>query len=139
MNNIGTRKEIFLSQFEFKYREKVEQHCSLLNNINEDIVLFLARKAACFYRSLESLDLVQIRGKTLITDRVLAMDCSWMKGKSVAVVDEIVISGTTMYDAAERVRAAGGIPKCYTLFVNKERYNESALSLNSDAIWVSEL
>lgn len=139
MKNIGSRKEIFLSQFDFKYREKIEQHCSLLNNINEDIVLFLARKAACFYRSLENLDLVQIRGKTIITDRALAMDCSWMKGKSVAVIDEIVISGTTMYDAVERVKAAGGVPKCYTLFINKERYNENALILNSDAIWVSEL
>ncbi|MEW8273215.1 MAG: hypothetical protein AB2733_04020 [Candidatus Thiodiazotropha taylori] len=139
METKTTRKDIFLSCFDFKYREKIIQHCTTLNNISEDIVLFLARKAACFYRSLELLDLVQIRGKVIVTDRVLGMDCSWMKGKSVAIVDEIVISGTTMYDAMQRVIDAGGIPKCYTLFVNSERYNESAVPLNPDTIPVMEL
>lgn len=139
METKTTRKDIFLSCFDFKYQEKIIQHCATLNNISEDVVLFLARKAACFYRSLELLDLVQIRGKIIVTDRVLGMDCTWMKGKTVAIVDEIVISGTTMYDAMMRVNNAGGIPKCYSLFVNSERYNKNALPLNSDAIPVKEL
>lgn len=139
METYTTRRDIFLSCFDFKYKEKIVQHCASLNNISEDIVLFLARKAACFYRSLELLDLVQIRGKIIVTDRVLGMDCTWMKGKTVAIVDEIVISGTTMYDAMLRVKNAGGIPSCYTLFVNIERYNENALPLNLDAIPVNEL
>ena len=58
-------------------------------------MVFMARKAVCFYECLNILGLSQV-STTTTSDRIFDMDLSWLRGKRVALVDDALISGTTL-------------------------------------------
>jgi len=80
----------------------------------------MARKAACFFRCLEALQMTRV--ETVVTsDRILDHDLGWVKGKTVALVDEALISGTTLYFAKKLLLAAGALKvTTHVLLVNTD-------------------
>ena len=70
----------FLSQFDGANRDAVIEYSKQISNLEADIIILMARKAACFYHALEILNLVH-NSSVITTDRVLGMDMSWMEGK----------------------------------------------------------
>lgn len=89
---------------------------------DSDIFIFMARKAACFFDCLRELKITDVRGLAL-SDRILDMDLSILKGRKVTLVDDCVFSGTTLYHARDIVLKAGAV-QCDTI----------ALTINED--WI---
>lgn len=89
---------------------------------DSDVFIFMARKAACFFDCLRELKIGDVRGLA-VSDRILDMDLSFLKGKTVTLVDDCVFSGTTLYHARDIVLKAGCI-RCDTM----------TLSINED--WI---
>lgn len=102
---IGIR-ESFLSCFSARHRPEVVEFGKRLRKLDADYLIFMARKSVCFYESLATLKLTELRG-ILVSDRVLDMDLSWLKGKRVALIDDAVIYGSTLAKVAAALQNAG--------------------------------
>jgi len=102
---IMTPREAFLAQFDPALIPHIAEFGKRLSNVECDVFLLMARKAACFVEALSRLRLATIRG-IVTTDRVLDADRSWLAGKRVAIVDEALISGTTLYRTQQRLHEA---------------------------------
>ena len=87
---------------------------------DSDIFVFMARKAACLFECLRELKQADVRG-VAVNDRILDLDLSIFRGKTVTLVDDCVFSGTSLYQA-KRVIEAAGCARCDTLplSVNKK-------------------
>ncbi|HEY0684576.1 MAG TPA: hypothetical protein VGD45_19725 [Steroidobacter sp.] len=99
-------REAFLGCFSPSHRRELIEFGKRLKHIEADYLLFLARKSVCLYECLVWLKLTELRG-TLLSDRVLDMDLSWLKGKRVAVVDDTVIFGSTLARIIATLHDAG--------------------------------
>jgi nucleoside phosphorylase len=65
----------------------------------------VARKAACLLDVLRREKLVS--HKTIVSDRVLDMDTQWLSGLSVLLVDDILVSGSTISEIIKCLQEAG--------------------------------
>lgn len=99
-------REYFLSQFDRHLSTGIIEFGKKLSNTQTDVFLVMARKAACFVECLEELSLTKLQGQ-VVTDRVLDMDSSWLKGKDVVIVDDAIVSGTTIYEVIKQLTSAG--------------------------------
>ncbi|MBS1622913.1 MAG: hypothetical protein JST83_02765 [Bacteroidetes bacterium] len=86
----------FLAQFDQPLRKHIINFCNSISSTNYDVYILLARKAACFIDTLIELDLIEIRG-SIVSDRVLEYDTCWLSSKTIAIVDDTIISGTSIY------------------------------------------
>lgn len=111
---VGAR-EVFLSCFSVRHRPEVIEFGKRLGRVDAHFLLFMARKAVCFYESLAALKLTELRG-VLVSDRVMDMDLSWLAGRKVAIIDDAVIYGSTLANTATRLRAAGAIVSDIVVF-----------------------
>jgi nucleoside phosphorylase len=101
-----TPKEAFLEQFDPALVPHITEFGKRLSEIDCDVFVLMARKAACFVEALSRLGMANIRA-IVTTDRVLDCDRSWLAGKRVAIIDEALISGTTLYRTQQRLEEAG--------------------------------
>jgi nucleoside phosphorylase len=94
------------AQFDAAEWSHIVQFGKRLTDVRADVVVTMARKATCFIECLERLGLTAI-GTHRTSDRVLDMDHGWLKSQRVILVDDALISGTTLYTTAELLKAAG--------------------------------
>lgn len=87
----------FLKNFEPNLKSHVIEFGKSLANKEADVFILMARKAACFIECMEILGLTRLNGM-VTTDRILDLDLSWLKGKNVVIIDDTIISGTTIHD-----------------------------------------
>lgn len=126
MNTSDDLKVRFLNTFRGELQENIIEFGKKLWDKDSDIFIFMARKAACFFDCLRELKIGDVRG-VAVNDRILDMDLSFLKEKSVTLVDDCIFSGTTLYEAREKILKAG-CRSCDTM----------SLSINKD--WIrSEL
>ena len=95
--------------------------------------VFMARKAACFFDCLRELKIADVRGLA-VSDRVLDMDLSFLKDKTVTLVDDCVFSGTTLDNARKKILLAG-CKSCdtMTLSINDDWIRKELLPGGSEA------
>jgi|GEM_PF-5670923 len=70
------------------------------------VIMTMARKATCLVDAMIQLGAVRTNSH-LTSDRVLDMNIAWLRGRRVALVDDLIVSGTTLCRTVERVVAAG--------------------------------
>lgn len=99
-------REYFLSQFDRHLSTGIIEFGKKLSNTKADVFLIMARKAACFVECLEELSLTKLQGQ-VVTDRVLDMNTNWLQGKDVVIVDDAIVSGTTIYEVIQQLNTAG--------------------------------
>lgn len=87
--------EKFLLPFENKIRENIIEFGKRLAESRADFYILMARKAACFISCLESLSLTEING-FVTTERVLDMNTEYLKNKKIIIVDDTIVSGSTL-------------------------------------------
>ena len=114
--------------FEPKVRKNIIDFCKDLNATKADLYVVMARKAACLVSVLEKLSLLTLRGEVM-SERVLDCSIDWSRYKSVIIIDDVVISGTTLYQTIEKIKSANSSIQLdlYVLGVNKEWYNNTVL------------
>lgn len=101
---MNTTQKIFLAQFDQPIRKHIIQFCNALSKTNYDVYILLARKAACFISELEECGLLSLKGY-VVSERILEYDTSWLEGKSIAIVDDTIISGTSIYKIINKLKS----------------------------------
>lgn len=93
---VARRNRRFWSQFSYQSRSLVTQFVNTLQSTEADVVMFTARKSACF---ADCLRLVQAwtPHSTICSDRALDFDRAWLQGKRVLLVDDVVGTGITAH------------------------------------------
>ncbi|MCF7515120.1 hypothetical protein L3V43_15035 [Pseudoalteromonas sp. L23] len=119
-------KNTFLAQFDGESKQAVIEYSKQISEIKADVIILMARKAACFYHTLETMGLVR-NSAIITTDRVLGMDMSWMNNKSIAIVDELVFTGTTLKDSKSLIQRKTKNVKvtCHVLAVNRDYWEST--------------
>lgn len=117
-----------LNIFESKVRSNIITFCKDLSNTHADLYVIMARKAACLISALEKLNLISLHGE-VISERVMDSNIEWHRYKQVIIIDDVIISGTTLHKTIEIIH--NGNPeidvKLYVLGVNEKWYNEDVL------------
>lgn len=96
----------FLYQFDQPIRNYIIEYCKKISEKNYDVYLLMARKAACFMSVLESLGFVSLNG-VVVSDRVQEFNPDWLKGKRIAIIDDTIISGTTINKLIGKLESFG--------------------------------
>lgn len=123
-----TLRHFFLEQFNHSIQKEIIEFGKRLAGIEADYLIFMARKSVCFFECLSALKLTSVLG-VATTDRVLDMNTSWLKGRRVAVIDDAVISGTSLYRINERLSIEGAkVVGNHVFCVSNEWWNEDTFS-----------
>lgn len=124
-----TLKERFFSQFRSGVLPHIFEFSKLLTAAKADVFVMMARKAACFIDCLEELGLVALDG-LVTTDRLLDMDTSWLKNKKVCLIDDALISGTTLYQTRKKLIESGAKSvDIKVLCVNKDYWSRDLITV----------
>jgi len=119
--DINRARQQLLNRFPQRYRQHILDFASNLSALDADVLIFTARKAACFFHCLEHLRLWSAGTRVVTTDRHLDHDSGWVQGKRVAVIDEVIVSGTSLYRLKSALIAAGAAQiTIHALFINKD-------------------
>ena len=109
--------------FDEETKKGIVDFCNEINASAADIYIAMARKAACFVQFLVKEQLLNIHGE-LITDRLLDFDTSWLVGKNVILIDDVIVSGTTLYTTIKKLESANvNSVQVMVLGVDKEYFN----------------
>lgn len=105
---MSIRRDYFLDQFDSSFRTHIIEFSKRLTDISNkyDVLIFLARKAACLADSLDELEMTNFHC-TITSSRILDMDLSWLQDKKVAIIDDALISGTTIHEALRKLNKSG--------------------------------
>ena len=105
---MSLRRNFFLEQFDSSFRTHIVEFSKRLTDLSQkfDVLIFLARKAACLADCLDELGLTNFHC-IITSSRVLDMDLTWLKAKKVAIVDDALISGTTINETLRKLHAYG--------------------------------
>lgn len=96
-------QKTFLEQFDQPIRKYIIEYCKKISEKKYDVYILLARKAACFLTTLEELGFIRLNG-IVVSDRILDYNTEWLAGKNVAIIDDTIISGTSIRKIIERLK-----------------------------------
>lgn len=121
------RIERFFSVFEKSVQDEIMAFCKRLTSSHADVYIIMARKAAAFCDCLEELGLVHLDGY-VTSDRALDINGEWLRGKEVIIIDDAVVSGTTLYTTIQKILLCGvKSVNIQILTVNEAWYNPELL------------
>lgn len=120
MNN----NEILNSIFDSNMCESIMDFARKISCIcDADKFIVMSRKASCFINFLKRQGTISFNGD-LVTDRILDIDIEQFAGKDVVIIDDVVVSGTTIYSLIKKLKCVNVKRiRVYVLAVNKEFYN----------------
>lgn len=99
---MATYKEKILSQYEPDIAVKLLEFAETISRHNCDVFVFMSRKFCCLYDLLISLGVPPVQ-KPIVSDKILDLETDFFKGKVVTIVDDIIICGTTIWKAKDRL------------------------------------
>ncbi len=102
-------REAFLGRFNSSLRPQIIEYgkkITAASRSEDAVMMIMSRKAVCLIDCLRRLNLVSLHCP-ITSDRVLDMNTSWLKGRKVFLVDDALISGTTLYHTTRKLVASG--------------------------------
>lgn len=132
MKNITTLETIFSG----KYARMVRKHVDRLKRLikHYDVIIFMARKSICFYNALILQKEIEKNTECcIISSRALEYDVlKKFIGKRVALIDDVVVKGTSITKATNNLKEMGIIPDifiaaCGTDFIQNEGFEYETL------------
>jgi hypothetical protein len=100
-----TSKEVILSQFEPDIASKLLEFGHRLSNLKSDYFLFMSRKFCCLHDVLTAIGVPPVQ-KPVISEKVLDLNLSHLKHKSIQIADDIIICGSTIWKTVDRLKNA---------------------------------
>ena len=93
----------------FPDQSSLKQFCDAINTSNADAFILMAHKAVQLFRVLQDQEYIDdsFDQKIIISSQALDFDCSYLVGKKIAIVDDIVISGTSIASAVNKLLHCG--------------------------------
>lgn len=121
-------KEILKFVFDQKTYQDIIDFCTRVSNSDADYYIVMSRKAACFVDFLEKNDLIKFNG-IILTDRILDFEVKELTNKKIIVIDDVVVSGTTIYNVIKKLkRLQISRIEVYVLGVNEKYFNDDLFS-----------
>ena len=121
------RVDSFFSVFEKSVQDEIMAFCKRITSTHSDVYVIMARKAAVFCDCLEELGLIHLEGY-VTSDRSLDINGEWLEGKEVTIIDDAVVSGTTLYTTIQKILLCGAKNiSVQILTVNEAWYNPTLL------------
>lgn len=124
----------FLKNFEYEDRSRIIEFGKRISSsdLKADVYIVMARKAICFIDALTEFNLCAMNG-IVISDRALDMDLSWLKNNHIVIIDDALVSGTTIRKAINKLNSVGvkSIRVC-VLSINDKWYNKEILVDDND-------
>lgn len=109
--------------FDNEMNQSIMDFAQTITNAVADVFIVMSRKAACFIRFLERHGNISFDGE-LVTDRILDINLKQFKGKNIVIIDDVVVSGTTIYSIVEKLKSVNVQSiRVFVLGVNEEFYN----------------
>ncbi|MBR4608375.1 MAG: phosphoribosyltransferase [Lachnospiraceae bacterium] len=96
--------------FDLQYGKEIRKYCDLLEKISKeyDILIFMARKAICFFEALLENHEVTIDSHVVVaSSRIIQYDCAFLRNKKIALIDDIIVKGNTLQDTRKRLEEIG--------------------------------
>lgn len=97
-----TLKDKILSQYEPDLAVKLLEFAETLSKQDCDVFVFMSRKFCCLYDVLLSIGMPPVQ-KPIVSDKILDLETKFFKGKVIRIVDDIIICGTTLWKARDRL------------------------------------
>lgn len=88
----------------------IELFCNEINNSDAEVFVIMAHKAVLLFQVLLEQNHIiddMIKNKIIITNHALDFDCSYLKEKRIAIIDDIVISGTSLATVVNKLLSIG--------------------------------
>lgn len=117
----------------------LEYFCKEINNSNADVFVVMAHKAVQLFQILlEQNHIVDsVANKIIISNQTLDFNCSYLFGKRIAIVDDIIISGTAISNTVNKLIHIG-IPRqnisIITLAVDKHYMSMNFEGLDGQSV-----
>jgi hypothetical protein len=102
MTSSSIKKDIVLAQFDPDIASKLLEFAHHISEYECDFFLFMSRKFCCLYDVLVSIGAPPVQ-RPIISDKVLDLDMTQLRDKTIRIVDDIVICGSTMWKTRERL------------------------------------
>jgi hypothetical protein len=136
---IPNYKDKILAQFEADIALKLIEFAETISNLNSDIFVFMSRKFCCLYELLISIGVPPIQ-KPIVSDKVLDIETDFFKNKVVTIVDDIIICGTTVWKAKEKLLNSLGAKEVRTAIfcVNEKYWVKELIEPNYKSVVLSE-
>jgi len=97
-----TYKEKILAQYEPDIAAKLLEFAETVSKQDCDVFIFMSRKFCCLYDLLLSIGVPPVQ-KPIVSDKILDLDTDYFKDKRVTIVDDIIICGTTIWKAKDKL------------------------------------
>lgn len=132
--------------FPIDYRDIIHGYISQIETIlsNYDIVVFMARKAICFYHALKSVGAFDNHDTAIVfSSRSLTYnDLSILKDKKIALIDDVVVEGTTLRKSLDIFAENDLFPDIYMAACRKDFISEKIAPyeerLSTKAVFLSD-
>lgn len=119
-----------LNCFDVETQNYLLDFCDRISNIQADVFIVMARKATCFFNCLEELGLIHFNGY-VTSERALDMSTEWLEDQRVVIIDDAIVSGTSIYKTIERLKSANVRSiEVHVLTVNEKWFQPSLLKDN---------
>lgn len=88
----------FKNYFGTVINEEIVKFCERINNSNADVIILMARKAACFFQYLAENGYIdeRILEKNIITDRAIDLSDGFLLDEKILIIDDVIFSGSTI-------------------------------------------
>lgn len=97
-----SEKDRILSQFEPDIAAKLLEFAETISRQETDVFVFMSRKFCCLYDLLLSIGCPPVR-KPVVSDKILDLETNFFRGKTVTIIDDIIICGTTIWKAKDKL------------------------------------
>lgn len=120
-------KEV-LSPFKECYHSLIIEYGKRLSEYSReyDVLIFMARKSVCFAEMLRYLRLSNFES-IVTSNRILDFDLNWLKGKRVAIIDDALITGTSLYQVKKKLSDICLSVDVYVLCINEEFWSKELI------------
>lgn len=131
----------FLNNFESETRSQIIEFGKQISStkLQADVYIVMARKAICLIDLLIKFRLASLPG-LVVSERILDMNTLWLKGKSVTIIDDALVSGTSIKRKVIDKLTEVGVKKIQVcvLAINKKWYNDDMLTDNTGKSYLAE-
>lgn len=90
-------------------KDALKTFCHRVNHSDADVFIIMAHKAVLLFYLLLAQDHIskQVAKKVIVSNLALDFDCCYLKGKKIAILDDIVISGTSIASTVNKLLSVG--------------------------------
>ena len=118
--------------FPAEYVSLVKKHASRIGQVvaSYDIVIFMARKAICLYKAFLENDELKFEHHSLVlSSRVITFEIlPMLKGKKIAVIDDVVVRGKSIKYVMDCISQAGLTADVFVMACEKESEDQKVIT-----------